>query len=352
MDEEEVMAGGASGQYPDGAASCPSGSNAPRPSRIAGQSISRDALSGLTAFLRVRPELDYVCRFGAAWASPHPFERDAWAPFHIVTKGSCVLHLTEPGRSVPLEAGDVAVLPHGSAHVMHAPATAPGDRGPFNIQGCSTGTIPVRSNTDAPPESELICGRLRFEHAGENLVLAALPDAIVIRAAEGRDARSLRCLIALLKLELDAARVGAAAIAADLATALLIMVVRAHLESEHASDSLLALLGHPQAGRAVAAMLDEPGRAWSLDELATLSNASRASLVRIFNRTARKAPLAFLSELRLELARRKLEGSARPLAGIAAEVGYRSESAFSRAFQLRYGMRPGEARKASPATTL
>ena len=122
------------------------------------------------------------------------------------------------------------------------------------------------------------------------------------------------------------------------------MVVRAHLEEERASGGVLALLGHAQAGRAVAAMLEEPGRAWSLDELAGLAHASRASLVRIFRKTARVSPLAFLAELRLELARRKLSTSSRPLAVIAAEVGYQSESAFSRAFRLRYGVRPGEAR--------
>jgi len=37
------------------------------------------------------------------------------------------------------------------------------------------------------------------------------------------------------------------------------------------------------------------------------------------------------------------------LAAIAAEVGYQSESTFSRAFQRRFGMRPGEARRSGPA---
>ena len=94
----------------------------------------------------------------------------------------------------------------------------------------------------------------------------------------------------------------------------------------------------------MAAVLEDPSRAWTLDELATHANASRASLVRLFRKTAQVSPLAFLTELRLELARHKLSESARPIAAIAAEVGYQSESAFSRAFQLRYGMRPGEAR--------
>lgn len=303
-----------------------------------------DALSSLAPLLRVRPELQYMCRFGDQWASPHAPEPDAWAPFHVVTDGNCVLHLTAQRRSLALTTGDVAVLPRGSAHTMHGPTTTLGNHGPFKISSRSTEAILVKSNTDVEPDVQLICGRLRFDHAGENLILSTLPEAIVIKAAEGRDAPHMRRLISLLKEELDTARPGAAAIAADLASALLVMVVRTHLEAGGSSENILSLLRHPQAGRVVAAMLDEPARAWTLDELAALANASRASLVRIFRKTAQVAPLAFLSEMRLELARRKLSVSDRPLAGIAAEVGYQSESAFSRAFQLRYGMRPGEAR--------
>lgn len=258
-----------------------------------------------------------------------------------------MLHLPGPNRSIPLNQGDVVVLPHGSAHIVHGIATSPTNRGPFGIQSQMTRTILVKSNTNVEPETQLVCGRLKFEHAGQNVVMAALPEAIVIPAASGQDAQHMQRLITLIKMELNEARPGATAIATDLASVLLVMVVRAHIESEMESGSVLALLGHPQASRAVAAMLNDPARAWTLDELAALASASRANLVRIFRKTAQVSPLAFLSEMRLELARRKISRSNLPLAGIAAEVGYQSESAFSRAFQLRYGMRPGEARACS-----
>jgi AraC family transcriptional activator of mtrCDE len=64
----------------------------------------------------------------------------------------------------------------------------------------------------------------------------------------------------------------------------------------------------------------------------------------MFRDTAQRSPVSFLAELRLELARRRLSATALPVATIAGEVGYESESAFSRAFQRRFGMRPGEAR--------
>jgi AraC family transcriptional activator of mtrCDE len=227
---------------------------------------------------------------------------------------------------------------------VHGSTTPPHAAGPFGIRSNSTGTILLKTNTDDEPEAQLLCGRLKFDHAGHNLVLSALPEAIVVTAAQHRATEHMRALIALVKEELDAARPGSSAIAADLANALLVMVVRTYLEAERAPYGLLSLLSHAQAGRAVAEMLDDPGRPWTLDELADRANASCATLVRIFRKMASVSPLAFLTEMRLDLAKRKLLASNLPLAAIGAELGYQSESAFSRAFQQRYGVRPGEAR--------
>jgi AraC family transcriptional activator of mtrCDE len=91
-------------------------------------------------------------------------------------------------------------------------------------------------------------------------------------------------------------------------------------------------------------MLKEPARNWSLNELATRANASRASFVRMFKGVAQRAPLEFLTELRLELARQKLNTTDLALADVAAEAGYQSESSFSRAFKRRFGRPPGALR--------
>jgi AraC family transcriptional activator of mtrCDE len=128
------------------------------------------------------------------------------------------------------------------------------------------------------------------------------------------------------------------------------MVVRIHLGRDDRSGALSGTLVHPQIGRTVAAMLDDPARNWTLDELAARAHASRASLVRMFRRSTQQSPLAYLADLRLELAQRKLSATSLPVATIAVEVGYKSESAFSRAFQRRFGMRPGEVRAAVSRT--
>ena len=305
------------------------------------RSRSPDALSGLAPLLRVRPELESLCRFGAQWALPHEISTGGWAPFHLVAQGRCVIEVAGTAP-IPLETGDVAVLPHGATTPASLARTA-------DLRLGHTGAILVKTNVEAEPETELVCGRLLFEQAHQNLILATLPPVIVLRTRQDPDCERLRQLMAAISDELDMARPGAAAISADLASALLVMVLRTHLAREPAHPGLAALLGQRQSARTLAAMLEAPARDWTLDELATHAGASRATLVRLFQKTAGMAPLAFLTELRLGLARRKLLAGTTTLAAIAAEVGYQSESTFSRAFQRRFGMRPGEARRSGAA---
>jgi AraC family transcriptional activator of mtrCDE len=313
---------------------------------------SADMLSGLAPLLRVRPELQEVCRFGAQWVADHAADPGCWAPFHFVTQGSCIVELSDAGRSIVLSEGDVAVLRQGTRHALRGTTTPPGARGPFGIHSRPIGAVSLKSNTDGESETQLVCGRLRFELAHDNLVLAALPDAVVVSTTGESGASRMRMLMSAIQEELESARPGAEAIATDLASALFVMVVRHHLDREGAHDGLPGLLAHRQVGRAVAAMLNDPAKCWTLDELAARANASRASLVRMFQRTGQLAPLAFLTELRLELARRKLSTTGLSVAAIAGEVGYKSESAFSRAFHRRFGLRPGEARPASGTVSL
>jgi len=305
-----------------------------------------DALSGLAPLLRVRPELQDVCRFGGGWSSAHEAERRGWAYFHIVTKGRCVLERPGVGPMI-LETGDVMLLPHGDAHILKANEGIGRVAPPVTVD--YSNAIRTRTSVGVEPDTELICGRLHFESVPENLVIAALPEVIVLPLG-GRDQLDRFALLMLaIRDELDGNRAGAAAIAADLASALFVMMLRDHLDTSPPPNGLLALLAQRMTALAVLAMLRDPARDWSLDELASLAAASRATLVRAFNKAAGVAPLAFLTEIRLGLARRKLMAGEGSIGEIADEVGYQSEAALSRAFLRRYGIRPGSARASAPA---
>ena len=304
-----------------------------------------DTLSFLAPLLRVRPELQDFCRFGGSWSADHPAEKRGWAYFHIVTAGLC--RLERPGHGpLMLETGDVLLLPHGDGHILAS--REPGALPAVPVAVGYVNAIRTRTSLGVAPDTELICGRLHFEGAPENLVIAALPDMIILRLG-GRDRLDrFSLLMTAIRDELDGARPGAAAIAADLASALLVMMLRDHLAGEPPADGLLALLSRRVTAQAVLAMLEDPARDWTLDELAGHAAASRATLVRAFRRVAAIAPLAFLTEIRLSLARQRLAAGAGSIGQIADEVGYQSEAALSRAFLRRFGLRPGEVSGSSP----
>jgi AraC family transcriptional activator of mtrCDE len=304
--------------------------------------ISDDPLSSLAQLLQVRPVLDDLCDFGGKWASPHPADRNGWAYFHMLTLGECEIEV--PGRPpLRLAAGDVLLLPHGDPHMLRALPGATG--GQAGMVKTYRNAIRHKASTDAEPDTQVICGRLQFESAAESLVIAALPELILLRGPDWPDASGMQRLLETIRDELDADRAGAAAITLNLASALFVMMLRAHLAASSASGGLPRLLGHRCTARAVLAMLHEPAHPWTLADLAGRAATSRATLVRAFRAAVNCPPLAFLTDLRLGMARRQLLRGASP-AQVAVEVGYQSESALSRAMHRRYGVRPGEIRRA------
>src|SRR2546421_6487855 len=127
-----------------------------------------DTLSGLAPLLRVRPELQSLCRFGAQWKCDHEAESGNSARFHIVTSGTCVIDLVGLNRSIQVSAGDVVVLPRGARHIVRGPTLPWGTRSfPVEARADNDGT--ARSNTIVETQTELVCGRLHFEQAHQNL---------------------------------------------------------------------------------------------------------------------------------------------------------------------------------------
>lgn len=297
-----------------------------------------DELSALAPLFRVRPELERLCQFGAQWASPHDQSPAGWIPFHLVTRGSCVLDVAGYAP-VSLYAGDVVLLPRGDPHLMRGSGTLTDGRSNPAVVIRPNGAVEIASNSDAP-DTELICGRLSFEPGAENLAPAVLPSFMLLRAGDDPSVGRLAALLHAIRDELVAAAPGARAISTNLACALMIMVLRIQFERDDARSGILGLLGQRQTAGAVLAMIREPTRPWSLDDLASAANTSRATLVRSFRSLVGKAPLAFLADLRLDLARHRLATSQQGLTEIALDVGYQSQSALTRAFRRRFSLTP------------
>ena len=102
----------------------------------------------------------------------------------------------------------------------------------------------------------------------------------------------------------------------------------------------------PYVERALAAMRADPARPWTVATIARVAGLSRAPFARRFQRSTGTSPLRWLTQHRLELARRRLVDTDLGIAEIAAEIGDASDFALSKAFRRLFGMAPGMFRRA------
>ncbi len=302
-----------------------------------------ELLKAMVPLFRIRPVIDDSCRFGGSWESLHAPNGRGWAQFHMVTRGSCLVE--RPGLGPQrLDAGDILLLPHGDSHVVRSLPDGVATRISSEIKN----GVRQRRTVDAETDTEFLCGRFLFEMSDENPLIAALPDEIVVRTAGEPLLERFRRLLIDIRDELDAGQVGSQMIAADLARALFVMILRDHLADECTGNGTVSLLRNRTTARVVSAILNDLARDWTLDDMAAVAISSRATLVRAFRKHAGIAPMTFLSDLRLTIARKRLAGTSDPIAKIAGEVGYASESALSKAIMRKYGLRPGALRLAEP----
>src|SRR5262249_26965817 len=111
-----------------------------------------------------------------------------------------------------------------------------------------------------------------------------------------------------------------------------------------AGKSWLRGLADPITGRAIAALHADPGRSWTIGELAAYVGVSRATLARRFTSHVGETPPSYLTRWRMDLAARRLRDPTDPISVVAASIGYPPEYAFSRAFTRARHTPPGRYR--------
>jgi AraC family transcriptional activator of mtrCDE len=92
-------------------------------------------------------------------------------------------------------------------------------------------------------------------------------------------------------------------------------------------------------------MLADPARSWNLPKLAELCNMSRATFMRHFQDKLGRSAIEMLTDIRMSLAANELKKPAMTTEAVADTVGYRSVTAFRRAFTDKIGMTPGQWRR-------
>lgn len=97
------------------------------------------------------------------------------------------------------------------------------------------------------------------------------------------------------------------------------------------------------------AIVEDPGRPWSVADMARQAGLSRSRFTRLFNQATGRSPIACVLEARARRARQLLRESALQVQEIADLLGYNDIFYFSRQFKQLVGQSPSEYRRSQQA---
>jgi AraC family transcriptional activator of mtrCDE len=310
-----------------------------------------DWLSRFLEIIPVSGRLELRCLYGAPWRVVYEPSPPGEMPYHVVLGGRAIVESADGGPSHELAAGDMVLLTHGSAHVLHdGSGRAPGRvRGRENRLG-----VVISENAGPGDRLDMLCGRFMLAPQHERLVRDYLPSTLVVRgAASGGDRPTpaalaqVTRLVELMRLESTAESLGGAAMLNALSAALFTLALRLAGESDEAPLGLLALAGDSRLAPALTAMLEAPAHPWTLPELARLCHMSRATLARHFQDRVGRSASDLLTDIRINVAADELKNLSVSVEAVGEKVGYRSIGAFRQAFRQRMGMSPADWRRSA-----
>jgi len=107
----------------------------------------------------------------------------------------------------------------------------------------------------------------------------------------------------------------------------------------------LRALADPRIGRAIRLMHAQPEATWTVGLLARQAAMARSTFSARFVELVGRSPLEYLTDWRMQKACCLLRAAQTELKDVAAQVGYESVAAFSKAFTRWAGMAPGAYRR-------
>ena len=276
---------------------------------------------------------------GGTWALRFPAPHQI--VFSAIASGACWLRVDGQRAAVRLEAGDVGLLPGRRAFTLASDLRATPIDVALRDRSAASETIGDGSGC------VVIAGRVALDPARAALLLDALPERILVRAASPH-AAPLRWILQQLVAERTSSLPGSDIASAQLAQLLFTQLLRAHVADAPALPAgWLRATGDARIGPALRLVHDEPGRAWRVEELAKASGMSRTRFAVHFRAVAGTTPLGYLTAWPMRLAQRRLREEQISIAALAATLGYASESAFSTAFKRVIGVAPRHYQRAA-----
>ena len=269
------------------------------------------------------------------WGLSFPERHDLL--FFRVDRGSC--QLLRPGTApLPLAPRDVVLVRTCAPFAL---ASEPGTK-PVDSWARVATTRSTEMHVGEGPGKPVVVrgGRFVFGAADAKLLTGLFPPLVHVVAGESSSDR-VRTLLAINEAESVEPGPGSPFVLARLMELLLAELFRSRsLAAQPLQTGLLAGLGDPVTARALTALHGDLAQRWTTAGLARLCGCSRSGFSKRFTEIVGVAPMRYLQQWRLAVAKDELRQGRRNVAEIALLVGFRSGSAFTTAFTRAAGCSP------------
>jgi AraC-like DNA-binding protein len=292
------------------------------------QSSGPESLSDLFRLLNLTVDVYHNAKICGDWrVQEHALGATC---FHMVTMGSCVLDV--PGHlNTELRCGDLVIFPRELPHQMTSTKTGQGEQAHFGYREAV--------NIDG---TGMLCGSVQFRHKINDFLLDALPPVFVI--SNRNKHQWMASLSELILLESMESGPASKAILDKLSELLFIYALRQYIEDHPVKSGMLALYSHQRLAKAVYAIHKAPEKTWTLEMMAREASLSRTVFAETFKAVSGWTAGHYLTWWRMQLAWAQLKHGDR-IIDIADAVGYKSEAAFSRAFQRMFSISPSKVKR-------
>ncbi len=269
------------------------------------------------------------------------------AQFHFVASG--MVFLRGPGAALQrLSPGDAVLLPRGGEHDLVSEPDLPSRHvDSFEATELCHCVSAIAACLEAGCRSKdtlVFSGCMEFDLGGMHPLVGLMPEVMHVGTLLDRQPEIVPMLQAMER-EVRTERAGSAGILARLADVVSASIVRGWVEC--GCDDVrgwLEALRDPRPSRAIGALHREPGRNWTVEELAIETGSSRSAFAERFLAVTGQTPLRYVTELRMRLAAEWIGRDRMPIEVAAERLGYGSHAAFSRAFKRVTGHSPGAVR--------
>jgi AraC-like DNA-binding protein len=317
-----------------------------------------EVLSEVLKAVKLDGALFYNAEFSAPWCARSIDARTVTSylspnsqhviMFHLLTEGRGYAHVDGDDRPLPLNAGDIVIVPHGDAHILgNGLSVTAVDRAQVLKQVLSQG-LKVSRMGGGGELTKFVCGYLSCDPELSRVFLGGLPPILKVSIRDDTSGQWLENSIRYSVDNADASRPGGEAVLAKLSEVLFVETLRRYIALlPQEQTGWLAGVRDQEVGKALALLHRTPAHPWTIAALANEVGISRSVLAERFRRFLSKTPMAYLTGWRLQLGAQMLKSTSRSVAYIAAEVGYESEPSFNRAFKREFGLPPARFRSHS-----